>query len=77
MPFVLNLIGGQLPLGIGTIIVTSIAVPFVLPAIVYAFTHTQFEVPVGYMIFLLSIALFTPLAAGWLTKKFFLQVQGL
>jgi BASS family bile acid:Na+ symporter len=70
-PFVVNLIGGQLPLVIGMIIITSIAVPFVLPSIVYAFAHTQFEIPLMYMIFLLSIALFTPLAAGWLTKKFF------
>jgi BASS family bile acid:Na+ symporter len=70
-PFVVNLIGGQLPLVIGMIIITSIAVPFVLPSIVYAFAHTQFEIPLAYMIFLLSIALFTPLAAGWLTKKFF------
>jgi len=70
-PFVVNVIGGQLPLVIGMIIITSIAVPFVLPSIVYTFAHTQFEIPLLYMIFLLSIALFTPLAAGWLTKKFF------
>jgi bile acid:Na+ symporter, BASS family len=70
-PFVVNVIGGQLPLVIGMIIITSIAVPFVLPSIVYAFAHTQFEIPLLYMIFLLSIALITPLAAGWLTKKFF------
>ncbi len=70
-PFVVNLIGGQLPLVIGMIIITSIAVPFVLPSIVYAFAHTQFEIPLQYMVFLLSIALFTPLVAGWLTKKFF------
>lgn len=70
-PFVVNFIGGQLPLVIGMIIITSIAVPFVLPSIVFTFAHTQFEIPLLYMIFLLSIALFTPLAAGWLTKKFF------
>lgn len=70
-PFVINVIGGQLPLVIGMIIITSIAVPFVLPSIVYTFAHTQFEIPLLYMIFLLSIALFTPFAAGWLTKKFF------
>ena len=70
-PFVVNVIGGHLPLVIGMIIITSIAVPFVLPSIVYTFAHTQFEIPLLYMIFLLSIALFTPLAAGWLTKKFF------
>ena len=70
-PFVVNLIGGKLSLVIGMIIITSIAVPFVLPSIVFTFAHTQFEIPLLYMIFLLSIALFTPLAAGWLTKKFF------
>jgi BASS family bile acid:Na+ symporter len=70
-PFVVNVIGGQLPLVIGMIIITSIAVPFLLPSIVYTFAYTQFEIPLLYMIFLLSIALFTPLAAGWLTKKFF------
>ena len=70
-PFVVNVIGGQLPLVTGMVIITSIAAPFVLPSIVYTFAHTQFEIPLLYMIFLLSIALFTPLAAGWLTKKFF------
>lgn len=70
-PFVVNVIGGQLPLVTGMIIITSTAVPFVLPSIVFTFAHTQFEIPLLYMIFLLSIALFTPLAAGWLTKKFF------
>ena len=44
-PFVVNLIGGQLPLVIGMIIITSVAVPFVLPAIVYAFVRSQFEIP--------------------------------
>lgn len=70
-PFVVNLIGGQLPLVIGMIIITSVAVPFVLPSIVYAFVHSQFEIPLLHMMFLLSIALFTPLAAGWLTQKYF------
>jgi bile acid:Na+ symporter, BASS family len=70
-PFVVNLIGGQLPLVIGMIIITSVAVPFVLPSIVYAFVHSQFEIPLLHMMFLLSIALFTPLTAGWLTKKYF------
>jgi BASS family bile acid:Na+ symporter len=70
-PFVVNLIGGQLSLVIGMIIITSVAVPFVLPSIVYALVRSQFEIPLLHMMFLLSIALFTPLAAGWLTKKYF------
>jgi bile acid:Na+ symporter, BASS family len=70
-PFVVNLIGGQLPLVIGMIIVTSVAVPFVLPSIVYTLARSQFEIPLLHMMFLLSVALFTPLASGWLTKKYF------
>jgi hypothetical protein len=36
VPFVVNLVGGQLSLEIDMIIITSIAVPFVLSSIVYA-----------------------------------------
>jgi BASS family bile acid:Na+ symporter len=68
-PFVVNLVGGRLPLVVGMIIVTSLAVPFVLPLLVFATVGSQFDVPILQMIILLSAALFTPLAAGWLTKK--------
>jgi BASS family bile acid:Na+ symporter len=70
-PFVVNLIGGRLPLVVGMIIATSLAVPFVLPSIVYALVGSQFDIPVLDMVFLLSAALFTPIAAGWFTKKHF------
>ena len=70
-PFIVNLIGGRLPLIVGMIIVTSLAVPFVLPSIVYALVGSQFDIPLLHMMFLLSIALFAPLVAGWLTKKYF------
>src|SRR5215218_7202399 len=50
---------------------TGLGVPFVLPSIVYILARSQFEIPLLHMMFLLSIALFTPLAAGWLTKKYF------
>ena len=69
-PFVVNLIGGRLPLVVGMIIVTSLAVPFVLPTLVYTLLGSYFEIPVLQMVFLLSTALFTPLAAGWFTKKY-------
>jgi bile acid:Na+ symporter, BASS family len=68
-PFVVNLIGGRLPLIVGMIIATSLAVPFVLPSIVYALVGSRFDIPVIDMILLLSAALFTPLAAGWFIKK--------
>lgn len=68
-PFVVNLIGGRLSLVVGMIIATSLAVPFVLPFIVYVLVGSQFDIPLAQMVILLSAALLTPLAAGWLTKK--------
>jgi len=70
-PFVINLIGGRLPLVVGMIIATSLAVPFILPYLVYALVGSQFDIPVLDMVLLLSAALFTPLAAGWFTKRHF------
>lgn len=70
-PFVVNLIGGRLPLVVGMIIATSLAVPFVLPSLVYALVGSQLEIPVIDMVVLLAAALFTPLAASWLTKRRF------
>jgi len=74
-PFVVNLIGGRLPIVVGMIIVTSLAVPFVLPSLVYAVLGSHFEIPVLQMVFLLSAALFTPLTAGWFTKKYLSAVS--
>jgi BASS family bile acid:Na+ symporter len=76
-PFVVNIIGGQLPLVIGMIIVTSVCSALHSALYCLRTTRSQFEIPLLYMMFLLSIALFTPLAAGWLTKKYFLWVQSL
>jgi BASS family bile acid:Na+ symporter len=70
-PFVVNLIGGRLPLVVGMIIATSLAVPFILPSLVYALVGSQFDIPVLDMVFLLAAALFMPLGAGWFTKKYF------
>lgn len=75
-PFVVNLVGGRLPLVVGMIITTSLAVPFVLPLLVYALVGSNFDIPILQMIFLLAAALFSPLAAGWITKKRFPAVSG-
>ena len=53
-PFVVNLIGGRLPLVVGMIIATSLAVPFVLPSLVYALVGSQFDIPVLDMVLLLA-----------------------
>jgi bile acid:Na+ symporter, BASS family len=74
-PFVVNLIGGRLPLVVGMIIATSLAVPFILPSMVYALVGSQFDIPVLQMMVLLVAALFTPLAAGWFTKRYFPAVS--
>lgn len=69
-PFVANFVGSELPLIVGLIIVTSLAVPFVLPPIVHILFGSHFSIPVIHMILLLAVALFMPLLAGWFTKKF-------
>jgi BASS family bile acid:Na+ symporter len=55
---------------VGLIIVTSLAVPFVLPPIVHLLVGQHFSIPLTKMIVLLAAALFTPFLAGWVTKRF-------
>lgn len=69
-PFVANFVGSKLTLIVGLIIVTSLAVPFVLPPIVHLLYGSHFSIPLIHMMVLLSAALFAPLLAGWFTKKF-------
>jgi BASS family bile acid:Na+ symporter len=69
-PFVANFVGSELPLIVGLIIVTSLAVPFVLPPIVHILFGSHFSIPVIHMIVLLAVALFIPLLAGWFTNKY-------
>ncbi|HEX7032577.1 MAG TPA: arsenic resistance protein [Nitrososphaera sp.] len=70
-PFLVNLIGGRLPIVVGMIIATSLAVPFVLPSLVYVLVGSKLEIPILDMVILLAAALFTPIAAGWFTKRHF------
>ena len=69
-PFVANFIGTNFTLIVGLIIVTSLAVPFVLPPIVHLLVGSHFSIPLTQMIVLLAAALFTPFLAGWVTKRF-------
>lgn len=70
-PFVVNLVGGRLALVVGMVIASSLAVPFVLPALSLALFGSEFEIPLLQMVILLSSALFVPLGAGWLVKNRF------
>ena len=69
-PFIVNLVGGKLQTVVSMIMVTSLAVPLVLPVLVYSLFKTQFSIPFPNMVILLSAALFIPLAAGWATKRY-------
>lgn len=75
-PFVVNLVGGRLSLVVGMIVATSLAVPFVLPLLVYSLLGSTISIPILEMIMLLSVALLVPLAAGWATKRWFPLVSG-
>ena len=73
-PFVINVFEKSnsrlLPFVVGMIILTSIAVPFILPSLVFLLIDvSKFEIPIENMMILLAEALFLPLFAGWFTKR--------
>jgi BASS family bile acid:Na+ symporter len=70
-PFVANFVGGRLPIVVGLIITSSLAAPFILPTLVYVFFKSQFSIPLGNMISLLSGALFIPIVSSNIIRKFF------
>lgn len=69
-PFVTNFVGGKLPLIVSLIIITSIAVPFTLPTIIYIFFNSYFTIPIIDMIVLLLSALLIPLILGNVMKRY-------
>ena len=69
-PFVANFIGSNFTLIVGLIIVTCLAVPFILPPLVHLLVGSHISIPLTQMIVLLAAALFTPFLAGWVTKRF-------
>ena len=69
-PFVTNYVGGRLSIIVGMVIVTSLVVPFILPALVYILYNTEFSIPVFDMILLLVISLIVPLIGSGIIKKY-------
>jgi bile acid:Na+ symporter, BASS family len=69
-PFVVNLVGGKLQTLVAMIIITSLAVPVVLPLMVYLFFKTEFSIPFPNMVLILSAGLLVPLASAWATKRY-------
>lgn len=69
-PFVTNYIGGRLSIIVGMVIITSLAVPFILPTLVYVLYNTEFSIPVFDMILLLTISLVVPLVGSGIIKKY-------
>jgi bile acid:Na+ symporter, BASS family len=69
-PFVTNYVRGRLSIIVGMVIITSLAVPFVLPTLVYVLYNTEFSIPVFDMILLLIISLVVPLVGSGIIKKY-------
>jgi BASS family bile acid:Na+ symporter len=63
-------VGGRLSIIVGMVIITSLAVPFVLPTLVYVLYNTEFSIPVLDMILLLIISLVVPLMGSGIIKKY-------
>jgi bile acid:Na+ symporter, BASS family len=68
-PFVVNFVGGRLPIVVGLVITTSLSVPFLLPILIFIFFSSNFAIPIFDMIVLLLVALMLPLIASQLLKK--------
>jgi BASS family bile acid:Na+ symporter len=69
-PFVTNYVGGRLSIVVGMVIVTSLVVPFILPALVFILYNTEFSIPVFDMILLLVISLIVPLIGSGIIRKY-------
>ena len=69
-PFVTNYVGGRLSIVVGMVIVTSLAVPFTLPALVYFLYNVEFSIPIFDMILLLVISLVVPLVGSGIIKRY-------
>jgi bile acid:Na+ symporter, BASS family len=69
-PFVVNLVGGKLQTVVAIITITSLAVPVVLPLLVYFFFKTDFSIPFPNMVLILSAGLLAPLASCWATRRY-------
>ena len=70
-PFVTNYVGGKLSIIVGMVIVTSLAVPFILPMLIYALYNTEFSIPIFDMIFLLVVSLVFPLVTSGFIKNIY------
>jgi BASS family bile acid:Na+ symporter len=68
-PFVVNFVGGKLPVVVGLIILSSLLVPFTLPSFVFLFFNDKFAIPILDMILLLLVALIAPLVLSHLIKN--------
>jgi len=69
-PFVTNYVGGRLSIVVGMVIVTSLAVPFTLPTLVYFLYNVKFSIPIFDMILLLVISLVVPLVGSGIIKRY-------
>jgi BASS family bile acid:Na+ symporter len=70
-PFVTNYVRGRLSIIVGMVIITSLAVPFILPTLVYVLYNTEFSIPVFDMILLLVVSLVVPLVVSGIIKNYF------
>ena len=60
-PFISNLVGGNTPLVLAVVVLTSLATPFSLPALVHLLAGRSFDLPLGDMVIMLSEVIFIPL----------------
>jgi BASS family bile acid:Na+ symporter len=68
-PFFSQLLGGNAARTLQLTVVTSMLVPFTLPALVGLLAGAELNIPFGHLSRMLAKVIFIPLALAWLTRR--------
>jgi len=68
-PFFSQLLGGDGARSLQLTVITSMLVPFTLPALVKLLAGAELNIPFVHMARMLALVIFVPLALAWLTRR--------
>jgi len=68
-PFFSQLLGGNPARTLQLTVITSVLVPFTLPALVKLLAGAEMNIPFIHMARMLALVIFVPLALAWLTRR--------
>ncbi len=69
-PFIATLISANAALVLAIVVITSILLPFTLPVLVKILLGQTMVIPLQFMIRMLALVIFIPVAAAWVVQRF-------